>query len=50
VTEDSVVAIETFRRYPPSWLNRLTARVDRLPLPPLATYVLTGVVANPLIR
>jgi hypothetical protein len=32
--------------YPPSWFDRLTARVDRLPGPAWAFYLVLGIVAG----
>ena len=43
--EDSVAATETVHPDPPSWLDRLTAWVERLKLPAPVFYALAGVVA-----
>jgi len=45
MNEDSVAATEAIRPYPPSWLDRLTAWVDRLPLPAPAFYALASLAA-----
>jgi hypothetical protein len=45
MSEDSVAATEVIRPYPPSWLDRLTAWVDRLPLPAPAVYALASLAA-----
>ena len=42
MSEDSVAATAAVRPYPPSWLDRLTAWVDRLPMPAPAFYALAG--------
>jgi hypothetical protein len=42
---DAVATTETVHPYPPSWLDRLTAWVERLKLPAPAFYALAGVVA-----
>jgi uncharacterized membrane protein YidH (DUF202 family) len=36
----------TTRPYPPSWIDRLTARVERLPMPPWAFYLAVGLVLS----
>jgi hypothetical protein len=45
MSEDSVAATEVIRPFPPSWLDRLTAWVDRLPLPAPAFCALAGLAA-----
>jgi hypothetical protein len=45
VSEDSAAATKAVHPYPPSWLDQLTAGVDRLPLPAPAFYTLASLVA-----
>lgn len=45
MSEDSVAATEVVSPYPPSWLDRITAWVDRQPLPVPAFYALASLVA-----
>jgi hypothetical protein len=45
MNEDSIRTGGATRPYPPSWVDRLTACVDRLPLPAPTVYVLVSLVA-----
>ena len=45
MSDDSLGATEVIRPYPPSWLDRLTAWVERLPVPASVVYAFAGLFA-----
>ena len=45
MSDDSVVATQVIRPYPPSWLDRLTVWVERLPVPASVVYAFAGLLA-----
>jgi hypothetical protein len=45
MNEERLAEVGAIRPYPPSWMDRLTARVDRLPLPAPLGYALAGLAA-----
>ena len=43
-TASSSTPVQDARPYPPSWIDRLIARVERLRLPPVVTYLTAALV------
>ena len=45
MNEDPPNTRQALHSYPPSWVDRLTAWVQHLPLPTLAVYLMAGLAA-----